>query len=247
MQSTIRRKPKTTAAIGTVALLALAAFAYAAVTVSFSVTAKPNRANKPTGLYVKIKSSDPGVPQPPIMTRLLIKLPGGKYNANKFRRCKLSTLQARGPKGCSKRSKIGTGNGIGMARPVVTDPVNGKLTIFNGARQGGKDTVLVFVLPDLWPTFVSVGKVIKKRGKYALDFTIPPIKTLPSAPDASVVSVNTKTPVKRVVKRREGKRKKYYLIVAPRKCRSKWKGSGTFYFANGETRTVPISQKCRKR
>jgi hypothetical protein len=181
------------------------------------------------------------------MTRIVIKLPGGKYNANKFRRCKLSPLQARGPRGCSKRSRIGTGNGIGMARPVVTDPVNGKLTIFNGARQGGKDTVLVFVLPDLGPTFVSVGKVIKKRGKYTLDFTIPPIKTLPSAPDASVVSVNTKTPVKRVIKRRRGTRKKYYLIVAPRKCRGKWKASGTFYFATGETRTVPISQKCRKR
>jgi hypothetical protein len=134
-----------------------------------------------------------------------------------------------------------------MARPVVTDPVNGKLTIFNGDRKGGRDTVLVFVLPDLGPTFVSVGKVTKKRGKYTLDFTIPPIKTLPSAPDASVVSVKTKTPVKRIVKRRHGKRKKYYLIIAPRKCRGRWTGSGTFYFANGETRTVLISQRCRRR
>jgi hypothetical protein len=247
MRSKIRSKPGATLAIGAAALLVLAAFAYAAVTVSFSVTAKPNRANKPTGLHVKIHSSDLAAPQPPIMTRLVIKLPGGKYNASKFPRCKLSALQAKGPQGCSKRSRIGKGTGVGMARPVVTDPVHGKLTIFNGARQGGKDTVLVFVLPDLGPTFVSVGKVTRKRGKYTLDFTIPPIKTLPSAPDASVVSVDTKTPVKRVVKRRKGKRKKYYLIVAPEKCRGKWKGSGTFYFANGETRTVPVSQKCRKR
>jgi hypothetical protein len=181
------------------------------------------------------------------MNRIVIKLPGGKYNGNKFPRCRLASLQAKGPKGCPRRSRIGTGTGVGMALPVVTDPVSGKLTIFNGARQGGKDTVLVFVLPDLGPTFVSVGKVIKKRRKYTLDFTIPPIKTLPSAPDASVVSVKTKTPVKRIVKRRHGKRKKYYLIVAPRKCKGKWEGSGTFYFANGETRTVPISQKCRKR
>jgi hypothetical protein len=247
MRTTIRTKPKTTVAVGALGVFALAALAYAAVTVSFSATAKPNRANKPTGLYVKILSSDAAAPQPPIMTRIVIKLPGGKYNGNRFPRCKLTRLQAKGPQGCPKRSRIGTGQGVGMARPVVTDPVNGKLTMFNGARQGGKDTVLVFVFPDLGPTFVSVGKVIKKRGKYTLDFKIPPIKTLPSAPDASVVSVNTKTPRKRIVKRRHGKRKKYYLIVAPRKCRSKWKGSGTFYFANGETRTVRISQKCRKR
>ena len=45
----------------------------------------------------------------------------------------------------------------------MTDPVNAKLTIFNGAKVGGKDTILVYVFPDLGPTFVSVGKVIKKR------------------------------------------------------------------------------------
>ena len=133
-----------------------------------------------------------------------MKLAGGKYNASKFPRCKLASLQAKGPKGCPSGSKIGTGTGIGLARPVVEDPVNGKLTIFNGAKVGGRDTVLVYVFPDLGPTFVSVGKVIKTGGKYTLDFNIPPIKTLPSAPDASVTSVKTKTPVKRVKK---GKRK----------------------------------------
>ena len=75
-----------------------------------------------------------------------------------------------------------------------------------------------------------------------LDFSVPPIKTLPSAPDASVVSVKTKTPVKKIKKGRH----KYYLIIAPNKCTGKWKGSGTFYFTNGETRTVPISQKCKR-
>jgi hypothetical protein len=230
----------------TVGLLAAAGAAYAAVTVSFSAKAKPNRAGKPTGLYVDIKSSDPAAAQPPIMTRIVMKLPSGKYDARRFPRCKLANLQAKGPRGCPRRSKIGTGTGVGMARPVVTDPVNGKLTIFNGARSGGRDTILVYVFPDLGPTFVSVGKVKKTRRGYTLDFSIPPIKTLPSAPDASVVSVKTKTPVKRVTKRKGKRKKKYYLIVAPRKCKGKWKGSGTFYFATGETQKVSVSQKCRK-
>jgi hypothetical protein len=229
------------------ALMLTAGVAYAAVVVSFSASAKPNRANKPTGLYVKIESTDPAAPQPPIMNRIVMKLPNGKFNAKRFPRCKLAKLQARGPRGCPRRSKIGTGTGIGMARPVVTDPVNGRLTIFNGARIGGRDTILVYVFPDLGPTFVSVGKVKKKRNGYTLDFNIPPIKTLPSAPDASVTYVKTKTPVKRVTKKRKGKRKKYYLIVAPRKCKGRWKGSGTFYFATGETKTVSISQKCKRR
>jgi hypothetical protein len=217
------------------------------VTVVFSATVSPNKANKPTGLFVNVKSQDPAAEQPPIMSRIVIKLnSGGKFSGSKFPRCKLTSLQARGPNGCPSGSKIGTGSGIGMARPVVTDPVNGKLTIFNGSRVGGKDTILVFVLPDLGPTFVSVGKVTKSGGRYTLDFSVPAIKTLPSAPDASVTSVVTKTPVKKITKRSHGKKKRYYLIIAPKKCNGTWKGSGTFYFTTGETKTVPISQKCRK-
>ena len=231
------------ALLGTVGVLALAGAAYAAVQVSFSATMKPNKANKPAGLYVDIKSTDPAAEQPPIMNRIVIKFDkGGKFSPNKFKRCQLAKLQARGPNGCPSGSKIGTGNGVGMAKPVVTDPVNGKLTLFNGAKVGGRDTVLVYVFPDLGPTFVSVGKISKPGGRYTLDFNIPPIKTLPSAPDASVVSVKTKTPVKRV---RKGKRK-HYLIVAPKTCRGTWKGTGTFYFTTGQTLTVPFEQKCSK-
>jgi hypothetical protein len=238
------RKRLITALAAGVGVLALASAAYAAVTVSFSATMKPNKANKPAGLYVDIKSTDPAAEQPPIMNRIVIKFDkGGKFDAKRFKRCQLAKLQARGPNGCPSGSKIGTGNGVGMAKPVVTDPVNGKLTLFNGAKVGGRDTVLVYVFPDLGPTFVSVGKISKSGGRYTLDFNIPPIKTLPSAPDASVVSVKTKTPVKRV---RKGKRK-YYLITAPKTCKGSWKGTGSFYFTNGQKLDVPFTQKCKKR
>jgi hypothetical protein len=225
------------------AAFAVAGAAYAAVTVSFSASVKPSKAGKPTALNVSILSSDPAAPQPPIMNRIVIKLDGSaKFNPSKFKRCKLNSLQAKGPKGCPSGSKIGTGTGIGMAKPVVTDPVNATLTLFNGSRTGGKDTVYVYVFPDLGPTFVTVGKISKSGGKYVLDFSVPPIKTLPSAPDASVVSVKTKTPIKRVKKGT----KRYYLIVAPKRCKGSWKGSGTFYFRTGEQVRVPVSQKCKK-
>jgi len=236
------RKKMITALVAGAATFAVAGVAYAAVTVSFSATFSPAKAKKPAALNVDVKSTDPAAEQPPIMNRIVIKLQGGQFNAGKFKRCKLASLQAKGPKGCPSGSKIGTGAGVGMAKPVVTDPVNGTLTLFNGARVGGKDTILVYVFPDLGPTFVSVGKITKSGSRYTLDFNVPPIKTLPSAPDASVVSVKTKTPIKKVTK--SGKR--YYLIVAPSTCKGKWKGSGTFYFATGETQTVPISQKCKK-
>jgi hypothetical protein len=236
------KKLLTVIAVGVAAALAAGA-AYAAVAVSFNVSVSPAKAGKPTALKVKILSNDPAAEQPPVMTRLVIKLDGkAKFNPSKFKRCKQSSLELKGPKGCPSGSKIGTGTGVGMAKPVVTDPVNAKLTLFNGRRTGGKDTVYVYVFPDLGPTFVTVGKVSRSGGKFVLDFTIPAIKTLPSAPDASVVSVNTKTPIKRV---RKGHRR-YYLIVAPSRCKGSWKGSGSFYFRTGERVDVPVSQKCKK-
>jgi len=236
------RKKMITALVAGAATFAVAGVAYAAVTVSFSATFSPAKAKKPAALNVDVKSTDPAAEQPPIMNRIVIKLQGGQFNAGKFKRCKLASLQAKGPKGCPSGSKIGTGAGVGMAKPVVTDPVNGTLTLFNGARVGGKDTVLVYVFPDLGPTFVSVGKITKSGSRYTLDFNVPPIKTLPSAPDASVTSVKTNTPRKTIKK---GKRK-FSLIIAPKKCSGTWKASATFYFATGETKTVAFSQKCKK-
>jgi hypothetical protein len=227
------------------ALALVATTAYGAVSIVFTANASPAKAGKPTGLKVNFTVSEPGQPQPPILNRVVIKLQkGGKYNSSKFPRCNLAALQSKGVSACSK-SKIGTGTGIGRALPVVEDPVNGKLTLFNGAKVGGKDAVLVYVFPDLGPTFVVVCKISKKVSgnfDYTLDCSIPPIKTLPSAPDASVVETKTTTQKKTVKK---GK-KKYALIVAPKKCSGTWKAEAQFFFATGETAKTPYSGKCSK-
>jgi hypothetical protein len=170
---------------------------------------------------------------------------GGKFNGRYFPRCKLAQLQAKGPSGCPSRSKIGTGTGTGSAKPIV-DSVSAKLTLFNGERKGGKDTVYVFTLPDIGPTFVVVGTIKRvNRGPYGyeLRFGIDPIKTLPNAPDAAIISVKTKTPKKSVRKRG----KKRYLIQAPSSCRGKWWYQGEFRFVNGATVKSQGTMKCRKR
>ena len=227
-------------------LVVLASTAYAAVQIVFKGEITPAKAGKPAAIDVQFASSEPGQPQPPIMNRVVIKFQkGGKYNNSKFPRCNLASLQAKGPNACAKGSKIGTGTGVGRALPVVEDPVNGKLTLFNGSKVGGKNTVLVYVFPDLGPTFVTPCKItVKAQGNfdYTLDCSIPPIKTLPSAPDASIISVKTKTEKKTVKK---GK-KKYPLIVAPKKCSGSWKAEAQFFFATGVTVKTPYSGKCSK-
>jgi len=222
--------------ISAVAVLALvASAAFAAVGVKFSSPLSPAKAGKSSRVAVNIEASDPAADQPPIMNRIQIKFAkGGKYNGRKFPKCKLSALESKGPRGCSSKSKIGTGRGVGYAKPVVTDPVNAKLTLFNGGNS-----VLVYVFPDLGPTFVTVCKV---SGGYNLDCSIPAIKTLPSAPDASVGTVKTKTKAKTIKKHG----KKLGLIVTPKKCKKSWKSYATFSFQTGEKVTTPFRQKCKK-
>ena len=146
-------KKKLVAVLGVGAVLAvLASTAFAAVQVVFKAELKPAKAGKSAALDVQLASSEPGQPQPPIMNRIVIKFnKGGKYNTSKFPRCKLASLQAKGPNACPSGSKIGTGSGVGRALPVVEDPVNAKLTLFNGSKVGGKDAVFVYVFPDLGP------------------------------------------------------------------------------------------------
>ena len=56
------------------------------------------------------------------MNRIVIKLnEGGKYNSNKFPRCNARVAAGQGTEAVVRRkSKIGTGTGVGYAKPVVT-------------------------------------------------------------------------------------------------------------------------------
>ena len=83
-------RKKLIAVLGVGAVRALvASAAFAAVQVAFKAEVSPDKAGKPTGLNVRIESTDPAADQPPIMNRILIKLnEGGKYNSSKFPRCK---------------------------------------------------------------------------------------------------------------------------------------------------------------
>jgi hypothetical protein len=234
------------------ALAIVAVVAQAAIVQTFTATVSPAKAKKPVALSVtegtSLTADDPGYQvkgQPPPQKTQIIRLQkGGAFGGKYFARCKLAALQANGPKACPSKSKIGTGVGTGSAKPIL-DSVSGKLTLFNGEKKGGKDTVYVFTLPDVGPTFVVVG-TIKKINKgnfgYELTFNIDPIKTLPNAPDAAIISVKTKTPVKSVKKGG----KKRYLITAPKTCKGKWFYQGEFQFVNGQKAVVDGSKACKK-
>jgi hypothetical protein len=232
-----------------VLVLAFVSVASGAIDTTFNVTAKPGVAKKPISLRVKERIGETAAPQPPALTRQVLRLQrGGKYYGRYFKHCRLARLRAKGPKGCSKRSLIGRGTGTGSAKPIIPN-IKAKLWLFNGERKHGRDHVYIFVLPDIGPTFVVEGKVKKRKGRYGyeLDFKVPPIKTLPGVPDASVTGVKTHTYRKRVTVRKHGKKRRRYIIVAPRRCKGKWRAESVFYFADGRVDKQKDSMRCKKR
>jgi hypothetical protein len=235
-----------TAVIASVATLALGSVALGEVVHTFKVGVKPARAGQPVALRVDQTAHETAAPQPaPLVREVLTFERGARFDGKRFKRCKLARLQAKGPAGCSKKSRIGTGTGTGSAKPII-DNVNAKLTLFNGERRAGRDSIYIFVLPDIGPTFVVVGTLRKKSGRYMLDFRVPAIKTLPLAPDAAVTSVRTRTPVKRITRKRGNRKQRHYLITAPKKCRKEWSVKATFHYASGEVKTRKDSIRCKR-
>jgi hypothetical protein len=238
----VRRRLLTCAsAVLAVALVVPGAAAVTTQEVSFTGKYSKRDRHKARGglsLRTKFSVTDPGAPAPLQLERTTLRFPKGSIvNGRYFKKCKLTALQAKGPKGCPAGSKLGGGTARGAAPPIV-DSVAAKVTLFNGVPVGHDPTILIYTLPDIGPVIALEG-VLKSSRKghygYVLDVTIPPIKTLPSAPDASVTFFDA-TIKNRSVKR--GHRRIHY-IDAPVLCTGTYfLLDGAFSYRGGVTNTV---------
>ncbi|HZO60508.1 MAG TPA: hypothetical protein VFB51_12525 [Solirubrobacterales bacterium] len=233
----MRGRKRTTAggaALVTAFLLLPAPPAPAATTQEVEFTARYAKGdrNKERGgisLRTTIRITDnAGAPAPLQLTHTTLRFPkGAKVNARFFPKCNPAALRQRGPRACPAKSRIGSGRAIGLAPPVVTDPVNAKVTLFNGTMEGRNPVIIIYALPDLGPVMTLPGVLRSGRGTpygYVLDTPVPPIKTLPSAPDASVTLFDATT--RDVTVRRRGRTIHY--IDSPVLC------DGTFFMLDGQ-------------
>ena len=109
-------------------------------------------------------STDDTAPAPRRLTHTTLRFPkGAVVNARFFPKCNPARLRQQGPKGCPRRSRIGSGRAIGVAPPIVTDDVNAKVTLFNGTLQGGNPTIIIYAVPDLGPVMTLPGVLRKER------------------------------------------------------------------------------------
>jgi hypothetical protein len=214
------------------AILALPAPAGAATTEEVEFTAKYSKRdrNKQRGgisLRTRFTISDPEAPAPLQLSRTTLRFPkGARVNGRFFPRCKAEALRARGPRACPRGSRIGSGTARGAAPPIV-DNVDAKVTLYNGSAGRRNSSVIIYSVPDLGPIITLEGVIRPGRGTpygYILAVDVPPIKTLPSAPDASVTFFDVTT--RNLSVRRRGRRISY--IDSPVLCH------GTYFLLDGE-------------
>jgi hypothetical protein len=212
-------------------ILAPAAPAEAVTTEQVDFTAKYSKRdrNKQRGgisLRTRFTITDPAAPAPLQLTRTVLRFPkGAVVNGRRFPKCKIAALRARGPRACPRGSKLGSGTARGAAPPIV-DNVNAKVTLYNGAGGGRDPSVIIYSIPDLGPIITIEGALKASRGSpygYVLDVAVPPIKTLPSAPDASITFFDVTT--RDLTVRRRGRTIHY--IDSPVLC------DGTFFLLDG--------------
>jgi hypothetical protein len=214
------------------AAVTAAAVVQAAVTQSVDFTAKYVRGAKKgkTGaltLRTTLRVSDTTGAKPPPLTNTTLRFPkGALLNARYFKTCSPAKLESKGVSACPSGSKIGSGRAQGDARPIVSNPIDAKITMFNGAPRNGNPTIVIYAVPELSSPLTIVGELKKQRSGpygYVLSVDVPPIPTLPGQANASVSFFDATTLDKTV---RKGARKIHY-ITAPVLC------NGTFFLLDG--------------
>jgi hypothetical protein len=185
---------------------------------------------------LSLRRTDGTKPSP--TTGVKVHLPRGMIlNYNKFRKCSLSRLQSQGPRGCPRGSRIGTGSLKADATPVVSEPVGGTVTAFNGAGR----TLQLYVVPELSSPLTIVGKLSRApEGPYEnlLDFNVPLVPTLPGQPNATLtyfqVTIGGTTKKRQRVRGRRRTVKIPYIANSTRCVDRTYPWRFDFTYENGE-------------
>lgn len=178
---------------------------------------------------------------PPILNSMSFKFPHAKVNGSQFPTCTLAKLKAKGPSGCPSGSRIGQGRAIVDA---IGLKIGATIIAFNGPGTDSKRQEVIYAKadPGIDVTLYFAGTLKKIGGQYGyqLDVPVPPIQTIPGAPNASVDSFNVNVGART---KKHGKKISY--IDAPTSCpKSGLPFAGSFAFADGSTSTSSATISC---
>jgi hypothetical protein len=162
----------------------------AGITPSFS----PDKPGAPTAMTLALHYSGPENEIPLAVSRVVVHLPEGLglYPPRRSRTCSRAQLQAHGPTGCPSFAKVGSGSALlGAHLGTLNLSESASLTAWAGPEQGGNPTLEIAGqgLSPLEERVVATGVLEPDNPPYGMELAlnIPPIPTLPTEPDASVL------------------------------------------------------------
>jgi hypothetical protein len=186
---------------------AFATSAHAVTSATVAAALSPNRLGANGAVSIAIAFSDPAAALPAPVSSATLRFPAGlRLEVPHLRSCSESQLQALGAGACPGASVLGRGHAVVAAyigSQLVVENVS--LWLFLGPLQNLQPTVEVFGegLSPFAEQVVLDGLVFADAAPYGerLVLTIPPIATVPRAPDASIptfsLTVGTNGPERR--------------------------------------------------
>jgi hypothetical protein len=208
------------ALLGALAISAsCAAAAQAAQSANLHVSLSPDRLGASTTITFGFQITAPGNALPGALTLLDVRLPPGMgVDTSGLATCAPSAL-AHGPQGCSPGSQVGSGS-VDVRVPLgnVIRPEIAALTVFNGRRKGGHNTLLFYAIGRLpiATQLVFTGVIVPGPSGESIEAAIPLIPTLPEAPDAAIVAMRSTLGTRQLA---------YYRTVGRRRVRFTPKGA----------------------
>jgi hypothetical protein len=196
------------------------------------------------GVGLSMPTTDGSAPSP--LSRAVFRFPHATINSDAFPSCTHDVLERKGPNACPRRSKVGKGTALVNLRPLVKNQLHATLDAFLGPGRGANRTFLFLARGiEVKAVFVLDGKLSRAGGRYGykLDLSIPPLKTIPGAPDVSIDSFEI-TIGSQI--RKDGR--KVSLLEAPTKCpKAGLPFDSDLTFADGQHRTAAAMISCTLR
>ncbi len=238
----------------------LATTAYGAQTARFHAGFSPDRLNADTTIELgfEIVRHGGGVPSP--LTTVAFSLPAGIRLGNSTlgeNICTLPILEKYGSAGCPANALMGRGQGL-VELPIGSQIVKEttEVNIFMGPPID-EHTGMLFYATTTSPVFAEVeftSAILPSQGPYSVSLNtfIPPVPTLPGAPNAAVVHMHIAIGPRNVryYTYRHGKKISYRpvgMAVPPRCPRGGFPFAAAFLFEDGTTARAQSKVSCPRR
>jgi hypothetical protein len=226
------------------ALLLLSAPALATNVATISAAISPDRLGARGSLTVAIRfaSDELGLPTP--LQHAVVRFPAGmSLEIPHLRSCSIEALENLGAGECPRQSKLGEGHAVVESRPASETIVEGvELSAFLGPPNHLQPTLALLGqgTTPLAVRMVVSGAVLADRAPYGekLVMSVPPIATVPLAPDASIVELSLTVGTRRRTHAANA-------IVMPRKCPARgFPFAGEFTYADGSSGSATTTIRC---